>query len=202
MAEEISTLSGAEAGGHEAEEGETSEGTKDGVVVEICNQWSGKEKQDVEAQPYENIEPEDRVVLLMSGFPLISQCCRESAFLKDAGDIGEDDQRRHLTVVCRIEQIGEPDSEEGAEQLHHAIAESSPNEALGSPLLERPTFSLACPSLSNSVSVAQGGLTFSHPIDSFATRLGGERLACCVFLPHAQKIALYMVSVAPAFSAM
>ena len=131
MAEEVCPLGGAEAREHEAEEGKTSEGAEDGFVVEIGNQRGGKEEEDVEHEAHDDVEPEDGVILLMRRFALVGQGRRETALLQHAGDIREDDQGGHLTIVVRVEDIDEPKAEQSPQQLYYAVAEASPDEALG-----------------------------------------------------------------------
>ena len=137
MAEEVGALGGTEAGEDEAKEGDAAEGAEDRFPVEVGDEGGGKEEEDVEGDAHDDVEPEDGVVLLVGGLAFVGEGSRETALLQDAGDVGEDDEGGHLTVVLGRQNIEEPKSEDGLQQLHHTVAEAAPDEALGSLLLKR-----------------------------------------------------------------
>ena len=71
MSEKPCALGCAQAREDETEEGKTSEGAEDGLIVEIGNQWGGKEEDDVEYNAHDDVEPEDGIVFFVRRLALV-----------------------------------------------------------------------------------------------------------------------------------
>ena len=81
-------------------------------MVEIGDEGRGEEKENVEHNAHHDIEPENGIVLFVRWLSFVGQRRRETTLLQHAGDIGEDDERRHLAIVLRSENVDEPQSKE------------------------------------------------------------------------------------------
>ena len=102
-----------------------------GRMVEIGYQRRAQEENDVERRAHQRAEPEDGVVVAVSGILLVGQGGGEPALLQRGGDEAEDGEHPHHAVIRRRQQPRQEDAEKEVQQLLHAVADASPKQAAG-----------------------------------------------------------------------
>ena len=82
LSEQDGTRHNAERGNEEADKEVAREGREDGFVEEVSDEGCAAKEEEIKKEAHADVEPENGVVVVMSGIAFVGQCCHESAVLQ------------------------------------------------------------------------------------------------------------------------
>lgn len=95
----------------------------------ICRYQRSREKQDdIQRETYGDVEPEDRVVVVVSRFLQVGNRRDESRVLQGSGYQGENGNHGYHTIIAWSQQSAEYDAKHQADDLHRPIVHRAPKE--------------------------------------------------------------------------
>ena len=130
FAEQIGRRCDTEPGHHKSQEVVAREPHQHRLAEEIGDKRRAKEQHSIHEQRYENIEPEDCIVVVMGHTLSVGYCCHETAVLQGTGYCREDGKHTYDAIVIGTKYTRQIHAEEKTEELAHHIAHAAPKEPL------------------------------------------------------------------------